>query len=426
VALPTGTRLGSYEVIAQIGAGGMGEVYRATDTKLKRPVAIKILPSALAADRDRLARFQREAEVLASLNHPNIAAIYGLEESDGVSALVMELVDGEDLSHRIARGTIPQDEALPIVRQIADALEAAHERGIIHHDLKPANVKLRPDGVVKVLDFGLAKTTEPAAASSPSLGPSPTITTQAMTQAGMILGTAAYMSPEQARGRVVDKRTDIWAFGCIVYEMLTSRRAFPGETAFDTMAAILEREPDWSALPHTVSPSEERLLVYTLQRDPKRRLRDIGDAASLTKTGERLMSTEENKALVRREYELGVNTKNFSVRDEVLAGNFIAHFPGHAPLHGIDAFRQFTSAFFTAFPDLTTTIEDLIAEGDKVAVRQTWRGTHTSEFLHIPPTGKQVTFTSNEVSGGKLAEEWVELDMLGLLQQLGAIPPSGG
>src|SRR5437588_566600 len=210
--LASGTRLGVYEVTALIGEGGMGQVYRATDTKLKRQVAIKILPPSVAADHDRLARFQREAEVLASLNHPHIAGIYGLEESGGVSALVMELVEGEDLSQRIARSAIPIDEALPIAKQIADALEAAHEQGIIHRDLKPANIKVRSDGTVKVLDFGLAKAMEPTGAMSASASMSPTITTPAITRAGMILGTAAYMSPEQAKGRVADKRSDVWAF----------------------------------------------------------------------------------------------------------------------------------------------------------------------------------------------------------------------
>jgi eukaryotic-like serine/threonine-protein kinase len=195
LALTPGTRLGVYEVTAQIGVGGMGEVYRATDTRLKRQVALKILPSSLAADPDRLARFQREAEILASLNHPHIAAIYGLEDADGVKALVMELIEGENLAQRIARGAVPLDEALPIAKQIAEALETAHEQGIIHRDLKPANIKVRPDGTVKVLDFGLAKAMESAQGSSPSVSESPTITTPAMTQAGMILGTAAYMSP---------------------------------------------------------------------------------------------------------------------------------------------------------------------------------------------------------------------------------------
>src|ERR1700688_46760 len=207
----------------------MGQVYRARDTKLDRDVAIKILPEAFAHDADRLARFTREAKTLASLNHPHIAAIYGLEESAGITALVMELVEGEDLSQRIARGAIPLDEALPIAKQIADALEAAHEQGIIHRDLKPANIKVRGDGTVKVLDFGLAKATEPAAGSSPNVSMSPTITTPAMTQAGMILGTAAYMAPEQARGKNVDRRVDIWAFGAVLFEMLTGSKPFPGE-----------------------------------------------------------------------------------------------------------------------------------------------------------------------------------------------------
>ena len=222
--LTPGTRLGAYEVTAQIGAGGMGEVYRAHDTKLGRDVALKVLPEAFAADADRVARFQREAKTLAALNHPHIAQIYGLEDiGAGGRALVMELVEGDDLSQRIARGPMPLDEALPIAKQIADALEAAHEQGIIHRDLKPANIKVRPDGTVKVLDFGLAKAMEPTGVASPSVSQSPTIPTPAMTQAGMILGTAAYMSPEQARGKPVDKRTDIWAFGCVLYEMLTGR-----------------------------------------------------------------------------------------------------------------------------------------------------------------------------------------------------------
>jgi eukaryotic-like serine/threonine-protein kinase len=225
-----GTRLGPYEVTALIGAGGMGEVYRATDTNLTRAVAIKVLPESVATDRDRLARFQREAEVLASLNHPNIAAIYGLERSDGITALVMELVEGPTLADRIAQGAIPVDEALPIAKQIAEALEAAHEQGIIHRDLKPANIKLRPDGVVKVLDFGLAKALEPASGAGVDATASPTITSPVMmTGVGVLLGTAAYMSPEQARGKAVDKRTDIWAFGCVLYEMLTGKRAFGGE-----------------------------------------------------------------------------------------------------------------------------------------------------------------------------------------------------
>src|SRR5258708_4769211 len=216
----------------------MGQVYRARDTKLDRDVAIKILPEAFAHDADRLARFQREAKTLASLNHPHIAAIYGLEGSGGMTALVMELVEGDDLSQRIARGAIPLDEALPIARQIADALDAAHEQGIIHRDLKPANIKVRPDGTVKVLDFGLAKAMEPATGSSPSMSMSPTLSIHA-TQAGIILGTAAYMSPEQAAGRTVDRRSDLWAFGVVLMEMLTGRQVFTGETVSHVLASVL-------------------------------------------------------------------------------------------------------------------------------------------------------------------------------------------
>ena len=277
MAFTPGTRLGVYEVNAPIGEGGMGQVYRAMDTTLGRQVAIKILPDAFASDPERLARFEREARTLASLNHPHIAAIYGFEKSAGVHALVMELVEGEDLSQRIARGAIPFDEALPIAKQIADALEAAHEQGIIHRDLKPANIKVRSDGTVKVLDFGLAKAMEPAAGSSPNLSMSPTITTPAMTQAGMILGTAAYMSPEQARGKTVDKRADIWAFGAVLYEMLTGRRAFEDEDVSMTLSKVLQREPDFDALPPSVPARVSQALRVCLRKDPKQRAGDIRD-----------------------------------------------------------------------------------------------------------------------------------------------------
>jgi len=285
LALTPGSRLGVYEITAPLGEGGMGQVWRATDTTLGRQVAIKILPDAFAADPDRLARFEREAKTLASLNHPHIAAIHGFEKSSGVQALVMELVEGEDLSQRIARGAIPLDEALPIAKQIAEALEAAHEQGIIHRDLKPANIKVRADGTVKVLDFGLAKATGPpegdgfsrrqAEAEASALQ---TITSPAMTQAGMILGTAAYMSPEQARGGVVDKRADLWAYGVVLYEMLTGQRLFEGATISDTLAAVLTREPDWSALPATTPAPVRKLLRRCLEKDRKRRLTDAGAA----------------------------------------------------------------------------------------------------------------------------------------------------
>jgi hypothetical protein len=281
LALTPGTRLGPYEVVSAIGAGGMGEVYRATDSKLGRAVAIKVLPDSFALDADRLMRFTREAKTLASLNHPNIAQIYGIEDSGGSQALIMELVEGDDLSALIAARGLNIDDALKIARHIADALDAAHEQGIIHRDLKPANIKVRADGTVKILDFGLAKAMDPAGAPSGSAGAlanSPTMTSPAMTEMGMILGTAAYMSPEQARGRVVDTRADIWAFGAVLFEMLAGRPLFAGETVTDTLAAVLTREIDWSLLPSSTPPGVVRLLGRCLERDVRKRLRDIGDA----------------------------------------------------------------------------------------------------------------------------------------------------
>jgi Tol biopolymer transport system component len=279
VALAPGTRLGPYEILSAIGAGGMGEVYRARDTKLNRDVALKILPDAFTLDGDRIARFRREAQVLASLNHSNIAAIYGFEDSGTTHALVLELVEGPTLADRIAKGSIPINEALAIAKQIAEALEAAHEQGIIHRDLKPANIKVRDDGTVKVLDFGLAKALEPASAISPVFTASPTITTPAqMTAVGMILGTAAYMSPEQAKGRPADKRSDIWAFGCVLFEMLSGKRAFDGEDVSDTLAFVLTKSPAWDALPLATPTSIRRLLQRSLEKDRKRRLADVSDA----------------------------------------------------------------------------------------------------------------------------------------------------
>ena len=277
--LSVGTVVGPYEVLGAIGAGGMGEVYRARDTKLGREVALKVLPDLFAADADRLARFEREAHVLASLSHPNIAAIHGIEESGGVRALVLELVKGETLAERLANGPMPLDEVRSVARQIADALDAAHGQGVVHRDLKPANIAVTPQGVVKVLDFGLAKLAEPSTggslASPVPLSMSPTTVSPAFaTNAGVLLGTAAYMSPEQVRGSVVDKRTDIWAFGCILHEMLTGRPLFAGQSVSDTISHVLTMEPDSTRVP---APFRS-LLHGCLERDRDRRLRDIGDA----------------------------------------------------------------------------------------------------------------------------------------------------
>ena len=274
MALNPGTRLGVYEVTVKIGEGGMGEVYQARDTKLDRNVALKVLPEAFTTDPDRLARFEREAKVLASLNHPNIGSIYGLEESESVRALVLELIDGPTLADRIKQGPIPIDEALSIAKQIAEALEAAHEQGVIHRDLKPANVKVKDDGTVKVLDFGLAKAFQPDPEGDPSQ--SPTLIAAA-TQHGVILGTAAYMSPEQARGKTVDKRADIWAFGVVLFEMVTGRRPFEGRDVSEVLGGVLRLEPEWNALPGDTPPRVSTLLRRCLEKEPKQRVHDVAD-----------------------------------------------------------------------------------------------------------------------------------------------------
>jgi Tol biopolymer transport system component/predicted Ser/Thr protein kinase len=278
------SRIGGYPIERELGRGGMGIVYLGRDTRLDRPVAIKVLPEAFAHDSERLARFEREARVLASLTHPNVAGIYGVEESSGHRFLVLEYVEGDTLAERIVRGPLPVDETIDVGRQIAAALEAAHEAGVVHRDLKPGNVKLTPAGEVKVLDFGLARGGASSAASDPSLSASPTMTT-AMTSAGVILGTAAYMSPEQARGRAVDRRTDIWSFGCVLFECLTGRQAFSGETVSDVIAVILQGEPDWKALPTKTPPALRELVERCLTKDPKKRLRDIGEARVLLEGG---------------------------------------------------------------------------------------------------------------------------------------------
>jgi serine/threonine-protein kinase len=282
MSLPASARLGPYEILSPLGAGGMGEVYRAKDTKLGRDVALKILPASFTSDPERVARFRREAQVLASLNHPHIAQIHGMEEANGTQFLVLELVDGESLDKRIARGPIPVDEALGIAKEIAEALEAAHEKGIVHRDLKPANIALTKDGQVKVLDFGLAKAVDATSSGSIDGMNSPTITSPVMmTGVGVILGTAAYMSPEQAKGRAADKRSDIWAFGCVLYEMLTGKRSFDGEDVSDTLAAVLRGEPDWTRLPAQLPLAIRVVVERCLKKDRRQRMGDLSTALLL-------------------------------------------------------------------------------------------------------------------------------------------------
>ena len=420
--LATGTRLGSYEILAALGAGGMGEVYRAHDTKLNRDVAIKVLPDLFANDPGRLARFQREAQVLASLNHPNIAHIHGLEESNGTRALVMELVEGPTLADRIANGPIPLPEALPIAKQIAEALEAAHEQGVIHRDLKPANIKVRTDGTVKVLDFGLAKAIDPEGPRSASASQSPTITTPAMTQAGMILGTAAYMSPEQARGQEVDKRTDIWAFGGVLYEMLTGHAAFGRDTMSDTLAAILDHDPDWTLLAATTPPALGRLLKRCLDKDVKRRLRDIGDVGIELRD---LLASQQS-AEVRQ--PIAVSTTPLRLRTWLglaatvilltLGAAYLIHRlgSGEAPARGEAKIEQFTrdsglTTMPTLSPDarLIAYASDRAGRGDlDIWVQQVTGGTPLQlttdmaddQMPEFSPDGSQIAFRSERGNGG--------------------------
>jgi eukaryotic-like serine/threonine-protein kinase len=277
MSLAAGTRLGPYEIAAVVGAGGMGEVYRARDVRLDRTVAIKILPADVAADPDRRDRFEREARAVAALNHPHICVLHDVGHEQDLDFIVMEYVEGETLADRVRRGPLSMAEAKPIALQIAEALDAAHEKGIVHRDLKPANVRITPEGVVKVLDFGLAKALDPVGSGSVDASNSPTFAAGA-TRFGLILGTAAYMSPEQARGLRVDRRTDIWAFGCVLFEMLTGRQVFGGETVTDMLAAVVKRDPDWSLLPADIPQAVRRTLGRCLEKDLKRRLRDIADA----------------------------------------------------------------------------------------------------------------------------------------------------
>ncbi len=396
LAVPTNTsgpfltcqhRVGQYQIVTLIGAGAMGEVYRARDPNLNRDVALKVLPTAFALDADRVARFKREAHVLAALNHPNVAAIYGLEESDGVKALVLELVDGPTLADLIFGGPLSLDEALRVGRQIADALEAAHDKGIIHRDLKPANIKIGTNGVVKVLDFGLARAWEGAPDAQLSAAPSLTAT---IDREQKILGTPAYMSPEQARGRTLDKRTDIWSFGCVLFEMLTGRPAFADETISDTLAHVLERDVDWQALPRSTPARIRHLLRRCLQKDVNRRLRDIGDARleiedALTPSGALTSDAGVSSNGADQGHRRRVRSLLMTIAASALLGLValgIGYVAGWNRPASMPVFRQLT------FRHGTISDARLAADGQTVVYRATWIG-RTPELFIIRPESLQ-------------------------------------
>jgi Tol biopolymer transport system component len=436
MALEPGLYVGNHEIRGLLGVGGMGEVYRARDSRLHRDVALKVLPDAVSLQPDRLARFAREAQVLASLNHPNIAAIYGLEEANGQTALVLELVDGPTLAERIAQGPIPSDEALPIAKQISEALEAAHEQGIVHRDLKPANIKVRADGTVKVLDFGLAKAMELAAVTPQgSWADSPTMSPAMMTGIGVVLGTAAYMSPEQARGKAIDRRADIWSFGCVLYEMLTGRRAFGGDTASDAIASILTQDADWSALPADTPPQVMRLLKRCLQKDLKRRLPHIGVARLEFEEGASAPNGDVAAAVVAppRYRNLapwiiaaalalaGVLAFAMLARDQTAAGAEIVRFslnvPGGLRLgnNEMQRGRSGPAPHYAVSPDSSRIAYVMYRAGEvpRLWIRrldgfdaQPLAGTENASFPFWSPDGQSIAFFANaqlkriEVSGG--------------------------
>ena len=397
-----GDRLGAYEILAFIGAGGMGEVYRAHDLKLRRDVAIKVLPSAFTTDRERLARFDREARVLASLNHPNIAAIYGLEHVGDTQALVLELVEGETLAKVVARRRpplkgLPLNDVIEIARQIADALEAAHEKSVVHRDLKPANIKITPAGTVKVLDFGLAKT---AGSDVSDVSKSPTVTFH-HTSGGVLLGTAAYMSPEQARGLAVDKRTDVWAFGCVMFEMLTGSAPFAGETVSDCIAAILEREADWSALPPSTPPAIIRLLRRCLEKDPRRRLHDIADAR---------IELEESRAAEER-----------GLRPGVVSGNDMTPAETTALPRGSTHVRGWISATAAAsFTALGLGLWILTRSMPlPESIQFTFRtGSGSAPLISVSPDGRRIAYTSAWADGAPLEKTMITIRALDSLSTL--------
>ncbi|MGE0363627.1 MAG: protein kinase [Vicinamibacterales bacterium] len=365
MALTVGSRVGVYEVTGRLGAGGMGEVYRGHDTRLNRDVALKVLLPAVANDPDRLARFGREAQVLASLNHPNIAHVHGLEDAGDTRALVMELVEGPTLADRLTKGALPLDEVMPIATQIAEALEAAHEQGIIHRDLKPANVKVRDDGTVKVLDFGLAKAVEaPGASSAGPATESPTFTSPAMTQAGVILGTAAYMSPEQAKGRPVDKRSDVWAFGCVLYEMLAGARPFEGEDMTDVLGAVVRLEPDWARLPATTPPPIRALVQGCLVKDRRHRVGDVAAALFVLRQAASAPSSAAGVAATR-----GASARRAApvAAASLLAGALLAAGLG-AALFGLGVVGSAESAVETPITRFAVSAPEAISPSNRPAI----------------------------------------------------------
>jgi serine/threonine protein kinase len=379
-----GKTLGNFEITGQLGKGGMGEVYRARDTKLNRDVALKILPAEFANDSERMARFKREAQLLASLNHPNIASIYGLEESGGMRALIMELAEGPTLAELILKGPIPLDETLGIARQITEALEAAHEKGIIHRDLKPANIKITPEGIVKVLDFGLAKALE-GQASIADASESPTLSLTA-TQAGVILGTAAYMAPEQARGSIIDKRCDIWSFGVVLFEMLTGKQLFAGETVSDTLAAVLRADVDWNLLPANTPASIQTLLHRCLTKDRKERMRDIGEA--------RIAIAEylANPSSVSfQETALGTGRRKLR---EKLAWVAVILLVAALTALGIVYYRKISE------PSQVTRFEYTLPED------QRFRSYANEPFLAVSPKGNRFTYSTNKGLYVRFLDKW--------------------
>jgi eukaryotic-like serine/threonine-protein kinase len=417
MGLSPGQHVGPYEVTGRLGAGGMGEVYRARDVRLQRNVALKILPEAVARDADRLMRFTREAQTLAALNHSNIAAIYGIEDSGPLHAIAMELVDGEDLSQRIGRGALPLDDALPIARQLAEALETAHDAGIVHRDLKPANIMVRSDGTVKVLDFGLAKVAPPAATSAASDEMnSPTFTSPAMTAAGVLLGTAPYIAPEIAKGKPADKRADVWAFGVVFFEMLSGRRLFAGDSAMETLAAVLRAKVDWSALPPSTPPPIRQLIERCLEPDPKLRLRDIGEARILLSAPQ---ATTASRAAERPEPWRGRRSTRVAVAIAVAAGVLLAVAAGASRLTRTAAVPPKMVEISTELPGPFALAPDGSAfaymSGGHLYL-QTFGSVEPQDLGEAAPAGNQIVLWSPD---GK----WVVYSAEGLLRR---VPASGG